>query len=62
LANIDILFETGFVSFDDDGGMLVSKSLSAGDRRLFGLPMNLKRKPDAGEQRYLAQHRRAFKF
>jgi hypothetical protein len=28
LANIDILFEKGFVSFDDDGCMLVSKDLS----------------------------------
>jgi predicted restriction endonuclease len=62
LANIDILFEKGFVSFDDDGRMLVSKTLSAEDRRLFGLPKNLKRKPDAGERRYLAQHRHTFKF
>jgi hypothetical protein len=62
LANIDILFENGFVSFDDDGRMLVSKTLSAEDRRLFGLPKNLKRKPDAGERRYLAQHRHTFKF
>jgi hypothetical protein len=62
LANLDILFEKGFFSFGDDGRMLVSKDLSASDRRLFGLPKRLRRKPDAGEQRYLAQHRKSFKF
>ncbi len=60
LATIDILFEKGFVSFDDDGRMLISKSLSASDRRLFGLPMNLRRKPDLRESAYLAQHRKTF--
>jgi predicted restriction endonuclease len=62
LANLDILFEKGFFSFGDDGRMLVSKDLSASDRRLFGLPKRLRRKPDAGEQRYLAQQRKSFKF
>jgi predicted restriction endonuclease len=62
VANLDILFEKGFISFDDAGRMLVSKELSARDRRLFGLPMKLRRKPDAGERRYLAQHRKSFKF
>jgi len=62
LANLDILFEKGFVSFDDHGRMLVSKELSASDRRLFGLPKKLRRKPDAGERRYLAQHRKSFNF
>jgi len=62
LANLDILFEKGFVSFDDHGRMLVSTELSASDRRLFGLPKKLRRKPDAGEQRYLAQHRKSFNF
>lgn len=62
LANIDILFEKGFVSFDDDGRMLVSKDLSGPDRRLFGLPKNLRRRPDAGERRYLTQHRKSFNF
>jgi len=62
LANIDILFEKGFVSFDDVGRMLVSKDLSGSDRRLFGLPKNLRRRPEAGERRYLAQHRKSFNF
>jgi predicted restriction endonuclease len=62
LANLDILFEKGFVSFDDHGRMLVSTELSSSDRRLFGLPKKLRRKPDAGEQRYLALHRKSFNF
>jgi HNH endonuclease len=62
LANIDILFEKGFVSFDDDGRMLISAELSAKDRRLLGLPKNLRRKPDLGEKAYLVHHRRTFKL
>jgi len=62
LANLDILFEKGFISFDDHGRMIVSKELSANDRRLFGLPKKLRRRPDAGERRYLAQHRESFNF
>jgi hypothetical protein len=42
--------------------MLVSERLSRPDRRLLGLPINLKRKPDDGERAYLAHHRRAFRF
>jgi putative restriction endonuclease len=33
LANIDILFEKGFLSFDNRGRMLVSERLSGPDRR-----------------------------
>lgn len=40
LANLDILFK--FVSFDDNGRMLVSTELSASDSRLLGLGAALK--------------------
>jgi predicted restriction endonuclease len=62
LANLDILFEKGFISFDGDGSMLVSEELSAKDRRLFGLPKNLRRKPDPGERSFLTLHRKSFNF
>jgi hypothetical protein len=61
-SNIDILFDKGFVSFSDEGRMLVSPRLSASDQRQLGLPMKLRRKPDAGERGYLAHHRNAFRF
>ena len=61
-ANIDILFDKGFISFDDGGNMLISKRLSARDQKLLGLPKNLRRKPSSGERSYLAHHRKAFKF
>jgi hypothetical protein len=34
------------------------KKISVSDMRLFGLPKKLRRKPGAGERRYLAQHRK----
>lgn len=61
-ANIDILFDKGFLSFDDNGHMLVSARLSASDQRHLGLPKNLIRKPDPGECAYLKHHRKAFKL
>jgi hypothetical protein len=61
MANIDILFDKGYVSFDDDGGMLTSR-LSAAQKRLLGLPGNLKKRPTSTERRYLAYHRQAFGF
>src|ERR1700730_15923573 len=38
LANIHLLFDNKFVSFDDRGRMLISSGLSKADRRLLGLP------------------------
>ena len=59
MANIDILFDKGYVSFDDEGRMLTSR-LSAAQKRLLGLPGNLKKKPTPSERRYLAYHRQTF--
>jgi HNH endonuclease len=61
-ANIDILFDKGFVSFDERGRMLVSPRLSAADGRLLGLPGRLRRKPEGRQRVYLAHHRKAFGF
>ena len=61
MANIDIPFDKGYVSFDDDGRMLTSR-LSAAQKRLLGLPGNLKKRPTSTERRYLAYHRQAFGF
>jgi predicted restriction endonuclease len=61
-ANVDILFDRGLVSFDDHGRMLTSARLSAADLRLLGLPADLRKRPDARQQSYLAYHRKTFGF
>ncbi|MBP0112789.1 HNH endonuclease [Bradyrhizobium vignae] len=61
-ANVDILFDRGLVSFDDDGRMLTSSRLSATDLRLLGLPADLRKRPGARQRTYLAHHRQAFGF
>lgn len=61
-ANIDILFDKGLLSFDDNGQMLISPRLSTTERRALGLSGRLRRKPHAPQRIYLAQHRKAFGF
>lgn len=61
-ANVDILFDRGLVSFDDDGRMLTSSRVSAADLRLLGLPADLRKRPDKRQRTYLAHHRKAFGF
>jgi len=56
-ANIDALSDSGLVTFDDDGRMLVSKLMPAIERKRLGLPQRLLRAPDRAERSYLAEHR-----
>lgn len=56
-ANLDLLFDNGLISFSDDGGMLLSPSLSLGDRKLLGLPQSLRLALDDAQCRYLTYHR-----
>lgn len=53
-ANIDILFDKGFVSFNDSGLMLISSRLSRTEKRALGLSGRLRRKPDTQQRLYLA--------
>src|SRR5262249_54303546 len=43
-ANMDALFDAGLVTFDSRGKMIVSSSLSAGERKRLGLPSDLIRR------------------
>jgi hypothetical protein len=61
LANIDALFDARLVTFDDDGKMIISQRIDHKNRKELGIPANLRRKPDARERRYLAEHRRVFR-
>lgn len=59
-ANIDALFDSHLISFDDSGAMLVCLSISPEQRSLLGLPARLRRAPSPEQCRYLAQHREIF--
>jgi HNH endonuclease len=58
-ANIDALFDSGLVTFDNNGRMLVSNVVSATERKRLGLPRRLRRGPNRREKQYLAEHRRS---
>lgn len=58
-AHFDALFETGLISFDDAGRLLVSAELSNDDRRLLGVDDGLRlRKIDERHRPYLSFHRK----
>jgi hypothetical protein len=59
-ANIDALFDSHLISFEDSGEMLVSATISDEQRRMLGLPARLSRAPSPEQCRYLAQHREIF--
>jgi hypothetical protein len=56
-AHVDALFDSGLISFADDGVMLVSAQV-ADDLKQFNLPDRLRREPTEAEKRFLAYHRR----
>jgi predicted restriction endonuclease len=57
-ANIHALFDSGLVSFDDHGHMLISRSIPCDERRKLGLPKHLTKTLNGSEAAYLAEHRR----
>jgi predicted restriction endonuclease len=56
-AHIDALFDSGLISFSDDGKMIVSAQI-ADDLRQLQLPERLRRRPTKEERQFLAYHRR----
>jgi HNH endonuclease len=56
-AHLDALFDCGFISFADDGTMLVSAQI-ADELKEFNLPNRLQREPTKAERQFLAYHRR----
>lgn len=58
-ANIDAAFDAGFVSFDDEGKILISKRLSNDDAEALGIHSEMRlRRIEDGHRRNLAYHRR----
>ena len=59
-ANLDALFDKGFIGFDDSGLMLISPKISSIDRNRLGLGGKLKKVLTIGQKRYLTFHRNLF--
>jgi len=56
--HIDHLFDKGFISFEDDGSVMTSKSLPQSVQAAWGLTPDARTKPFSPPQaRYLAYHR-----
>lgn len=55
-AHIDILFDQGWISFENDGGLLISNELNTRVKEQMVLPEKIKPFP-AGTYSYLAWHR-----
>ena len=56
VAHIDALFDRGLITFEDRGQMLVSPRVSAEQRRLLGIPKNV-RSFSEKQKLYLKHHR-----
>ncbi len=55
--HIHMLFDKGLISIDDAGQILVSRRLTARDRRILALPAKLHRLPPARTRQFLKYHR-----
>ena len=57
--NLDKLFDNGFISFADDGAVIISPVLSSAARAAFGVDaaMHLLKPLNAAQQTYMAYHR-----
>ncbi len=61
-AGIDALFDRCLVTFNNDGEMLISKSIPKSERSLLGLDhRKLRKLPSTASKIYLARHRALFK-
>jgi hypothetical protein len=58
IPNIDALFDTGLISFNDDGKIMISPELTAENRKILGISEEMKiEKIEAGHKNYLDYHR-----
>lgn len=59
VVHFDALFDAGWISFDEDGVMLISSRLANEVVRLYGLDsgLRLRHKPTLEQERYLKYHR-----
>lgn len=56
--NLDALFDAGYISFDDNGSIIISSRISDKDLEILGVPNNMKlRYVDAEHKKFLKYHR-----
>lgn len=60
VASIDAMFDRALITFDNDGTMLVSPSISAEDRTILGLPAPLRLPLNVRQRAYMTAHRAQF--
>lgn len=60
IPNLDALFDKGFISFDDNGKIIISSQISEDDQKILGVneDMVLRKKPNEGHNIYLEYHRK----
>ncbi len=57
IPNLDQLFDQGFISFDKNGKIFISPSLSKETQQLFGVEPNKKIKLSEEHEKYMSYHR-----
>ena len=55
--NHDALFDAGYISFDDDGKIIISDELSQVDRTFMNVTADMKIQLSEGNKKYLGYHR-----
>jgi hypothetical protein len=58
--NIDSLFDKHFISFEDNGSILISDKVSKEDLDILGISKSIRLKVDDGMKKYLKHHRNRF--
>jgi hypothetical protein len=58
--NIDSLFDKHFISFEDDGLIMISEKVSKQDLDILGVSKSIRLKVDEGMKKYLKHHRNIF--
>jgi len=56
VANLDALFDRGYIGFDAAGSMLVSPAMPPEHHAILGLPASLWKKPNKMQANFLAEH------
>ncbi len=57
-ANLDALFDSGLISFEDNGDMSASAQLTGNQKKALGVPGKLRIKLNKKQQKYLGYHRK----
>lgn len=57
VANLDALFDSWLISFEDTGRMIVSGQVAHEERARLGIPQPLRQRPNAAQREYLSIHR-----